>query len=70
VLVVGDINPAVLRPGSNITGKARRAFEMQDLGQDIEVTTEDDFLRCLDGGDFQKFHLDAGAGSTGTQTTP
>lgn len=49
VLVVGDINPAVLRPGSNITGKARVAFELQDKGQDIEVMTEDDFLRCLDG---------------------
>lgn len=49
VLVVGDINPAVLRPGANITGKARRAFELQDAGQDIEVMTEDDFIRSLDG---------------------
>ena len=49
VLVVGDINAALLRPGSNVTGKARRAFELQEMGQDIEVMTEDDFLRCLDG---------------------
>jgi hypothetical protein len=49
VLVIGDINPAVLRPGSNLTGKERRAFELQDHGQDIEVMTEDDFLRCLTG---------------------
>jgi DNA polymerase III epsilon subunit-like protein len=49
VLVVGDINPAILRPGSDITGKAQRAFELQDKGQEIEVMTEDDFLRCLDG---------------------
>ncbi|BBZ58786.1 exonuclease domain-containing protein [Mycolicibacterium monacense] len=49
VLVVSDVNPAVLRPGSNLTEKARRAFELQDLGQDIEVMTEDDFLRCLEG---------------------
>jgi len=49
VLVVGDINPAVLRPGSSVTGKARKAFELQDNGQDIEVMTEDDFLRCLNG---------------------
>lgn len=49
VLVVGDINPAVLRPGSNVTGKARKAFELQDKGQEIEVMTEDDFVRCLDG---------------------
>ncbi|MFF3575216.1 hypothetical protein [Nocardia jiangxiensis] len=47
--IVGDINPAALRPGSNVTGKARKAFELQDKGQDIEVMTEDDFLRCLDG---------------------
>lgn len=49
VLVVGDINPAVLRPGSNVTGKARKAFELQDKGQAIEVMTEDDFVRCLEG---------------------
>ena len=49
VLVVGDINPAVLRPGSNLTGKARKAFDLQEKGQVIEVMTEDDFLRCLDG---------------------
>lgn len=49
VLVIGDINPAVLRPGSNLTGKARKAFGLQDKGQEIEVMTEDDFLRCLDG---------------------
>jgi NAD-dependent DNA ligase len=49
VLVIGDINPAVLRPGSTLTAKARKAFELQDKGQDIEVMTEDDFLRCLDG---------------------
>lgn len=30
VLVVGDINPAVLRPGSNLTGKTRKAFDLQD----------------------------------------
>lgn len=49
VLVVGDINPAVLRPGSEVTGRARKAFDLQDGGQPIEVMTEDDFLRCLDG---------------------
>lgn len=49
ILVVGDINPASLRPGSNLTGKARKAFGLQDKGQPIEVMTEDDFLKCLDG---------------------
>jgi DNA polymerase III epsilon subunit-like protein len=49
VLVVGEISPAVLRPGSMVTGKTRKAFQLQDQGQEIEVMTEDDFLRCLDG---------------------
>lgn len=50
VLVVGDLNPAVLRPGEHVSGRARRAFELQDAGQDIEVMTEMDFLRALQGG--------------------
>lgn len=70
VLVVGDINPAVLRPGSRITGKARKAFELQDKGQDIEVMTEDDFVRCLDGGNFQKFELDNAQTSAGPTHSP
>ncbi|MCH8627376.1 exonuclease [Arsenicicoccus piscis] len=49
VLVVGDINPASLRPGSKVTGKARKAFALQGKGQAIEVMTEDDFVRCLAG---------------------
>ena len=49
VLVVGDINPASLRPGTKLTSKAMRAFELQDQGQAIEVMTERDFLNCLDG---------------------
>lgn len=49
VLVVGDLNPAVLRPGENLSGKARRAFELQDAGQEIEVMTEVDFLRAYRG---------------------
>lgn len=51
VLVIGDFNPASLRPGAHFSGKARRAFELQDAGQDIELMTEYDFLRVLDGGD-------------------
>lgn len=50
VLVVGSVNPAVLRPGAEVTGKIRRAFELQSKGHEIEVMTEDDFLRCIDGG--------------------
>lgn len=48
VLVIGDINPASLRPGAELTDKAAKAFALQSKGQDIEVMTEDDFLRCLD----------------------
>ena len=47
VLVIGDINPAVLAPGMVTTGKAAKAFALQDKGQEIEVMTEDDFLRSL-----------------------
>lgn len=47
VLVIGDINPAVLAPGVTVTGKAAKAFALQAKGQDIEVMTEDDFLRSL-----------------------
>ncbi|WP_405162059.1 exonuclease domain-containing protein [Nocardia sp. NBC_01499] len=67
VLVVGDINPAVLRPGSNVTGKARKAFELQDKGQDIEVMTEDDFLRCLVGKPLDEIAL-AGENESNRQT--
>lgn len=47
VLVVGDINQAVLAPGVVTTGKVAKVFALQDKGQDIEVMTEDDFLRSL-----------------------
>jgi DNA polymerase-3 subunit epsilon len=47
VLVIGDINPAVLAPGMAVTGKAAKAFALQAKGQDIEVMAEDDFLRSL-----------------------
>lgn len=47
VLVAGDINLATLAPGTVTTGKAAKAFALQDNGQDIELMTEDDFLRAL-----------------------
>jgi DNA polymerase-3 subunit epsilon len=61
VLVLGDINPAVLRPGSELTGKARKAFELQAKGQDIEVMAEDDFLRCLEPKPLVEVGVSAGA---------
>jgi DNA polymerase-3 subunit epsilon len=47
ILVIGDLNPAVLAPGAVTTGKAAHAFSLQAKGQDIEVMTEDDFTRSL-----------------------
>lgn len=48
MLVVGDLNPAVLRPGADITEKMKRAFELQAEGQQIEVISGYDFLAMLD----------------------
>jgi DNA polymerase III epsilon subunit-like protein len=47
ILVAGDINLAMLAPGTVTTGKAAKAFALQKKGQDIELMTEDDFLRAL-----------------------
>lgn len=51
VLVLGDVNPASLRPGVTLSGKAQKAFALQDKGQDIELMTEADFLQVLEGID-------------------
>lgn len=55
ILVVGDLNPASLRPGANVSGKAAKAFALQDKGQDIELMTEADFLQVLDGAGNDRF---------------
>jgi DNA polymerase-3 subunit epsilon len=47
ILVIGDINPAVLTPGATLSNRAAHAFALQSRGQEIEVMTEDDFLRSL-----------------------
>jgi DNA polymerase III epsilon subunit-like protein len=47
VLVIGDNEPHSLTPGSVTTGKAAKAFALQEKGHEIEVMTEDDFLRSL-----------------------
>ena len=80
VLVVGDINPASLRPGAALTGKAEKAFKLQDAGQDIELMTEIDFLQVLSGDDLlmadpssqpvkPKVVLEAGHGQLVAQVT-
>ena len=47
VLVIGDIDQQSLTPGSVTTGKAAKAFALQEEGREIEVMTEDDFIRSL-----------------------
>ena len=47
ILVIGDLNPAILAPGAIASGKAARAFTLHAKGQDIEVMTEDDFIGSL-----------------------
>lgn len=48
ILVVGNLNPAVLRPGEELTGKMRKVFELQAEGQQIEVMSGYDFLAILE----------------------
>lgn len=50
VLVIGDIDPRQLAPGAELTSKAKRAFELQRKGQQIEVMTGADFLQVLPAG--------------------
>ena len=50
VLVIGEMDPARLRPGMSLSGKARKAALLQEAGQDIELMTEADFLEHIAGG--------------------
>lgn len=50
VLVIGEMDPARLRPGVSLSGKVRKAALLQDAGQDIELMTEADFLQHIGGG--------------------
>ena len=50
VLVIGEMDPARLRPGMSLSGKARKAALLQEAGQDIELMTEADFLEHIGGG--------------------
>lgn len=47
VLVIGELDPARLAPGDDISQKAQKAFRLRASGQEIEVMTEYDFLRQL-----------------------
>ncbi|WP_130866583.1 3'-5' exonuclease [Acidipropionibacterium timonense] len=48
ILVVGDLDPARLTPGSVLSGKARKAAALQAAGQPIEIMTGIEFLDHLD----------------------
>lgn len=43
VLVLGDLDPKTLRPGARMSSKQRRAVELAESGQRIEIITEQDF---------------------------
>lgn len=46
-LVCGDLNPAVLAPGMQTTGKAAEAAALLAKGHVVELLTEDDFVRAI-----------------------
>lgn len=47
VLVVGTPDPSRFAPGMSLSSKHRKAQELLDAGQDIEVVTETDLLELL-----------------------
>ena len=47
VLVVGYQNAAMFRPGEVLSAKARKARDLRERGQEIELMPEVDFLRLL-----------------------
>lgn len=65
VLVVGGLYPGSLRPGTTVSAKAQRAFDLRDKGQDIELMTEADFLQVLDGASIGDIDFLAPAQLTG-----
>lgn len=48
IVVMGSVSDNVLRPGAKLTAKAQKAVNLRAAGQEIELMTEEDFLRCLD----------------------
>lgn len=47
ILVQGLQDPSKFRPGESLSGKARKVAELIQKGQNIEVMSEQDFLRSL-----------------------
>lgn len=47
VLVVGDLDPSTLVPGSMLSGKQRKAAELLAKGAQIDIWSEEDLLRLL-----------------------
>ena len=48
LLVVGDLDPETLVLGSELTGKMKKAFQLREKGQAIEVISGFDFMSYLD----------------------
>lgn len=48
LLVIGDLDSRTLAPGSVMSGKMKKAFQLQDDGFEIEIMTGTDFLPLLD----------------------
>ena len=48
LLVVGDIDPHKLAPGSEMSAKMKRAIELQAKGQKIEIMSGFDFIPLLE----------------------
>lgn len=46
-LVLGQQDPTRLKPGADLSSKARKAEELRAKGQKIELLGEDDFLRMI-----------------------
>lgn len=47
ILVTGDFDSRTFRPGANFSAKLRKAFDLVDAGQALEIITEDDFIARL-----------------------
>ncbi|WP_455905663.1 exonuclease domain-containing protein [Microbacterium sp.] len=47
VLVTGDFDSRTFRPGANFSAKLRKAFDLVDAGQALEIITEEDFVARL-----------------------
>lgn len=48
LVVMGGFDPATLRPGATYSSKIRKAMELQEKGQPLEIIPEPEFLDLID----------------------